>query len=34
MSNLLKEADNRHVNKELVKTIWEEIHKESLKIEK
>lgn len=34
MKNLLLEAEDKCVNPELVKTIWNEIHKESLKIEK
>jgi chorismate mutase len=34
MNNLLEEAKERNVDLELVKKIWEEIHKTSLKIEK
>ncbi len=34
LENLLEEAKEKNVNKELVKTIWEAIHKESLNIEK
>ena len=33
LNNLYLEADDRNVNRELVKEIWELIHKESLKIE-
>ena len=34
MNNLLEEAKERNVDEDLVKTIWNEIHKVSLKIEK
>jgi len=34
MENLLEEAREKHISKELVKNIWELIHKESLNIEK
>lgn len=34
LKNLLEEAKEKNVNSELVKKIWEEIHKESLNIEK
>lgn len=34
MNNLMKEADDKWVNKEFVKAIWEEIHKEALRLEK
>ena len=34
LKNLLEEAKEKNVNSELIKKIWEEIHKESLNIEK
>ena len=34
LNNLLLEAEDKNVNKDLIKNIWELIHKESLKIEK
>ena len=34
LNNLYEEANKRNVDKNLVKIIWEAIHKQSLKIEK
>ena len=34
MKNLLEYAREREINPELIRTIWEEIHKEALNLEK